>query len=115
MPPTPSDAIRKFYGWYIKGNYSDARKHKAQLRPYVTESCLAKAIKATDYDYFTQAQDGDDSWGTNVAVSVSSATNTRAVAMVTLGTGTFIDKLKITMVKQGGVWKIDNVANANPS
>jgi len=109
---TASDVIRQFYGWYIKGNYSDAKKHKTQLRRYVTESCLTKAIKADDYDYFTQAQDGDDSWGINVAVAVQSSTNTRTVALVTLGKGEFIDKLKITLVKQAGTWKIDNVANA---
>jgi hypothetical protein len=70
---------------------------------------MRKAIRATDYVYFIQAQDSDPSWGTNIAVTIISNNGTRAVARVILGDKTFENKLTVELLKTAGVWKINNV------
>jgi hypothetical protein len=107
-----ADVIRQFYSWYIKTGYPEPNTHRAQFRKFVTQACLRKAARADDYVYFTQAQDGDPSWATHIAVTITSSNGQKAVASVTLGKPSYTNKLKVQLVKEGGVWKIDNVDSA---
>ncbi|MDQ2974298.1 MAG: YbjP/YqhG family protein [Acidobacteriota bacterium] len=110
--PAPNGVARQFYAWFIKAGYPEPTTHKAQFRRYVTQACLKKAINADDYVYFTQAQDGDPSWGTHISVTVKSNNGERAVVLVTLGKPSVANKLKVQLVKENGAWKINDVDRA---
>ena len=109
VTPSPADVIRQFYAWFVKADYPEPNTHKSTFRRYVTDAGIRKAIKATDYVYFTQAQDSDPAWGTNIAVTITSSTATKTVARVKLGKAEFINDLTVELLKVGGVWKINNV------
>jgi hypothetical protein len=109
---SPEEIARQFYRWFFKAGSPEPSKHQAQFRRYVTQACLRRAINADDYVYFTQAQDGEPSWGTHITASKIATSAQRVVVSVTLGTPATANKLKVELVRERGVWKIDKVKAA---
>jgi hypothetical protein len=106
---TPEQVVRQFYRWYLNAGYPEPGKQKSRFRRYVTQGCLKKAIAAEDYVYFTQAQDGDPGWKNHIAVASAQIRGGKATTSVILTGNDFSDKLRIDLVQEKGVWKIDNV------
>lgn len=118
---SPEQTLQSFYKWYmheVVANHPPTRTSakvsaasSARLRTWFR----SKAGREWDADYFIDAQDYDDDWATNIAVSKAAIHGDRADLSVTLGPakksvnaiGQHV--LKIKMVKEAGGWKIDHV------
>jgi hypothetical protein len=118
LASNPSESIRSFYRWYVtelvaNRNPIDNRK---ELKRFVTERLLKeidrmkKGPDGLDGDYFVDAQDFDGLWAKNITVSDVKISGTKATADVLLaGKGDMRRRLQVSLVKDGGVWKVDKV------
>lgn len=120
VPPdsNPADSIRNFYRWYVteliaNRNPMDNRK---ELKRFATERLLKevdrmkKGPDGLDGDYFVDAQDFDDLWAKNIAVSDVKISGTKATADVLLtGKPDMRRRLQVFLVKDGDIWKVDKV------
>jgi Protein of unknown function (DUF3828) len=114
----PSDTIHSFYRWYVTeliANHNPMENRK-ELRRFTTERLLKeidrmkKGPDGLDGDYFVDAQDFDNLWAKNVTVSDVKMSGTKATAEVLLaGKGEMRRRLKISLVNDGGIWKVDKV------
>lgn len=114
---SPEQVTRDFYKWYIHAlnQNQDPIKQRQILSRYVTERLIReinRQIRANEYDadYFLSAQNWDKDWERNITVNAINSTPDRAASNVTLnGAGIPNYKLKVTLQKEAGVWKIDRV------
>lgn len=115
---TPEGVIRGFYSWYIKvfqTNEFPLTSQPAKMKKYISTRFYNEAKRAYDKgeydaDYFISGQDADPKWATNMTISKVTKTASTASAIVFFdGTGSFDHKLRITLVKEKGLWKIDRV------
>ena len=113
---TPESTIKGFYSWYIKElvkNKFPLTGQPTKLKQFITVRCYNENKKAYDNnlfdaDYFISAQDFDEKWATNVRISKVQITGNRATANVVLdGKGYFDSKLKLKLIKEKNIWKID--------
>lgn len=119
---TPEQATRLFYRWYL--TELDAERYpidgqrtkvKSKVSKRLGKWLYSKAYKDYGADYIIQAQDWDSQWKDNIAVSKASIKGNTARLTVTLsGRSTdspemYRNRLRITLLKEGGVWKIDRV------
>ncbi len=116
---SPEAVIRDFYKWYmhcLNQNTDPLEKQRATLRKYVTGRLLQEIDKVKngpdglDADPFLDAQDWDNDWEKNIAVSSVVSSKTIATAQVTLSGKVMASrKLKVTLKQERGAWKIDKV------
>lgn len=114
----PSDTIRSFYHWYVPllTTNHDPMKNRAAMKRFVTDRLLneiekmVKGPDGLDGDYFVDAQDFDNKWAKNIAISNVTIRGTKATADVLLtGSGEMNKQLSLDLVNTGGAWKIDKV------
>ena len=114
----PSDAIRGFYRWYVTALIANKQpmENRKEMKRFVTERLLSEIDKmkkgpdGLDGDYFLDAQDFDNLWAKNIAVSDLKVSGKNASAEVLLaGKGEMRRKLKVNLVSDGTAWKIDRV------
>lgn len=123
QPLTPEAALRKFYHWYVHAlnqNLEPLGKQKAALKKYLTRRLYLELVKRErrgeiDSDYFLDAQDWDHDWENNIAISKPSLHAGRAIALVDLTGREMSIKLRVTLKKEAGGWKIDKVSTGSPS
>ena len=123
---SPEIVLKEFYKWYIHAGSHDIdpfKTDKATLKKYVTVRFIREIERndklpegqGFDADYFLQTQDplpsseanNEAEWLKSITVSKVAIKATTATAIVT-----FLDaypKVKINLILEGGVWKIDNV------
>ena len=83
------------------------------MKQFITVRCYNENKKAYDNnefdaDYFISAQDFDEKWATNMKISNVKIKGNKATANVVLdGKGSFDSKLKLKLIKEKSVWKID--------
>ena len=113
---TPETTIKSFYAWYVREiskNKFPLTEQPTKLKKFITVRCYNENKRVYDKnefdaDYFIAAQDFDEKWATNVKVSNVKITGNKAVATVILdGKGTFDSKLKLKLIKEREIWKID--------
>lgn len=113
---TPETTIKGFYSWHVKEVSKDKfplAEQPTKMKQFITTRCYNENKKAYDNnkfdaDYFIQAQDFDNQWATNVKISNVRINRNRATANVILdGKGSFDSKLKLKLIKEKNVWKID--------
>ncbi len=114
----PSDAVRGFYRWYVTALIANKQpmENRKEMKRFVTERLLSEIDKmkkgpdGLDGDYFLDAQDFDNLWAKNIAVSDLKVSGKNASAEVLLaGKGEMRRKLKVNLVSDGTAWKIDRV------
>ena len=108
---SPEDVTRQFYNWYLHARFPEPkRSNMATFRKYVTQTFLKRAT-APDVDsvLFIAAQDTDDSWADNFTVSKATIHGQRATVQVALNGKEMKYSLRVTLRREGGVWKIDDV------
>jgi hypothetical protein len=118
---SPEIVLKEFYKWYIDSinHYQKATNPyeggRARLKKYVSVRYLRAIDRnekrppesdAFDADYFLLNQD-TSGYTSNIAVSKVVIKGTTATAVVTLNQ----DVLMVSLVQEGGVWKIDKVKN----
>ncbi len=109
--------VRAFYAFW--GKPDDAMKNRALMRFYTSRRLnrwlYSSAYEDYDSDYFLQAQDYDDDWN-QAHVRDARVSGNTARLLATLGSpkpankGLGEQKLRLKMVKEDGLWKIDAVA-----
>jgi hypothetical protein len=114
----PSDSIRHFYRWYVSELVANRNplENGKEMKRFATERLLKeidrmkKGPDGLDGDYFVDAQDFDDLWAKNITVSDVKIGGTKATAEVLLaGKGEMRRRLQVSLVKDGGNWKVDKV------
>ena len=124
---TPEAAVRLFYPWYL-GEMTKGHVPLTEdgMRDYVAEDTLRDIAfmmkrpnggkRGLQEDYFLSAKDYFDDWADHIAVSEVSIDGDAASALVALGDpaqGT--QRLALTLVREGGGWKISRVNKAAAS
>ena len=115
----PATAIRSFYHWYVTALIAnrDPMKNRVEMKRFVTDRLyneidkMVKGPEGLDGDYFVDAQDFDDKWAKNIAISNVKISAAKATADVVL-TGSekmMTKRLRLNLVNDGGAWKIDKV------
>jgi hypothetical protein len=113
---TPETTIKNFYSWYVKQLVNDKfplTDQPTKLKQFITVRCYKENKKdydndRFDADYFISAQDFDEKWATNIKISNVRINGGRATANVVLdGEGDFDSKLKLKLIKEKSIWKID--------
>jgi hypothetical protein len=86
----------------------------AKFRKYVTQRFLKRAM-APDVDsvLFIDAQDDDETWADNFSVSKATIRGQQATVQVNLNGKEMKYKLLVTLRRENGVWKIDNVKGSD--
>ena len=110
---------RGFYSFYLhelnKDNYIPL-KRKATALKYLTPQLYVNAPRLTrrmDADIFICAQDWDAGWEQNFTVGSVAIKGATANTLVTLPSGQDKTRIKVTLAKTAGGWRIDKVACVN--
>lgn len=113
---TPETTIKNFYSWYVREiskNKFPLAEQPTKMKQFITARCYNENKKAYDNnefdaDYFISAQDFDERWATNVKISNVKINGNKATANVVLdGKSSFDSKLKLKLIKEKSIWKID--------
>lgn len=110
-PAGPDQVVRQFYDWYLHARFPDPRKQNAaQFRKYVAANFLREAM-APDVDavLFIDAQDADPTWANHFTVSKATIRDQLATTHVILKGEKVHYTLRVTLRRENGAWKIDNV------
>src|SRR5712692_2521771 len=127
---SPEIVLKEFYKWYIHAGSHDIdplKKDKATLMKYVTVRFIREIERndklpegeGFDADYFLQTQDplpssqanNEADWLKSISVSKVALKGSTATAIVTFLDG--YPKVKVSLILEGGVWKIDKVKDAS--
>lgn len=127
---SPEVVLREFYKWYIHALSHDVdplKADKATLKKYVTLRFIREIERndklpegeGFDADYFLRTQDplpssdanNEADWLKSISVSKVALKATTATAVVTFLDG--YPKVKVGLVEEGGVWKIDDVKDGS--
>ena len=111
----PDEVVRRFYNWYLHaGMPNPERKNLATFRKYVAERLLKQQMDPdVDADLFVAAQDFDEAWKNNISVSMATTRGQQATVQVSLKGKQFSRKLRVTLRRENGAWKIDNVKGSD--
>lgn len=116
---SPGAVVKNFYEWYIRaidaGTDPFAKGRKTLLK-YVTLRFVKQIERAeasgADFDVFLYTQEFDSAWADNATVMSVRVKAATATAIVSFDATTNYPRVKVTMVKNAGIWKIDGVKNA---
>lgn len=113
---SPEAVIKAFYNGYIRstGKGLDPFGKTSTLKKHLTARLIKKQITAheasMDADYFLQSQEYHAEWENNFNISEPVIKGATATAFVTFPDD--YPRVKVTLRKAAGVWKIDDVQNA---
>ena len=124
---SPEVVLKEFYKWYIyaTNHYKEStdpyKAGKTTLKKYVTlrfiraierNEKLPEDADAFDADYFLLDQDTSGYTEKNISVSKVAVKGTTATAIVSFYRGD--DRgVKVSLIQEGGVWKIDKVKDGS--
>jgi hypothetical protein len=115
---TPEETIRAFYHWYmgiVIAGESPMQTKRSEIKQFVTTRFLNEIDRRTKEsnglgaDPFLQSQDTDNAWKSNIAVSNLKTTGSHATAAVKLKGKGLSRKLTVSLVREQGTWKLDQV------
>jgi len=125
----PNAVVEEFYKWYIHSvshQIDPFKAGKPTLQKYVTLRFMRKleriaremASGGYDGDYFLEAQRDypdspnlEDEWIKNMSTSKLVIKGPTAEVTISFGENGALAKERISLVQEGGAWKIDNVKN----
>ena len=114
-PVSPEAIVREFYDWYLHASYPEPKKSNlAKFRKYITQRFLKQAMDPeVDAVLFIDAQDADPAWANNISLSTATIRGQQAIVQVTLKGQGGPYKLRVTLRRESGAWKIDNVKGSD--
>jgi len=113
---SPEAVIKAFYNGYIRstGKGVDPFGKRSALKKHLTARLIKEQVTAheasQDADYFLHSPQYFPEWENNFNISKPEVTGATATTFVTFPDG--YSRVKITLRKAAGVWKIDHVQNA---
>jgi hypothetical protein len=111
----PELAAAQFYRWYLQSlaiNQDPLRLSPVQMSTYVSQGLISELKrrmrrKGLRADYFIQAQEYMDDWATDIRVVKPRILGNMATVVVVLGaTQETRRRLALTLIMDGGEWKI---------
>jgi len=121
---TPEQCTKVFYEWYLAQLAADkdpVSDDSPALKDRVATPLLRlierkrRSPDGMDADYFIQAQDYLDDWLVQVSVKPRTISKTTAKVDATLGEKPDTSrKLRVTLIRESGTWKISRVQAATP-
>jgi len=127
----PDVVAEEFYKWYIHSvshQIDPFKAGKTTLQKYVTPRFMRKlerieremASGGYDGDYFLEAQKDypdqpnlEDKWIKNMSTSKLVIKGATAAVTISFGENGVLAKERISLIQEGGVWKIDDVKSRN--
>jgi hypothetical protein len=114
---TPEGRVKNFYSWYLKSinDGQDPAKKRSVLTSHLSARLgkwfYSKAGQGLEADYFISSQEWNEAWADNIIILELEIGRTKAAVNVTLGSPKrdWDMPLKISLIKEGGTWKIDRV------
>jgi hypothetical protein len=113
---SPEEVTQQFYHWYLSAHLPNPkRSNMATFRKYCTQGLMKRAT-ARDVDsvVFIDAQDSDETWADNFTVSQATINGEKATIQVALNGKQMKYNLSVTLKREAGLWKIDNVKGSEP-
>lgn len=113
---SPEAVVKTFYNGYTRAlaKNVDPLGKNSTIKKHLSSKLTSKKIKAfgnkMEADYFFQSQEFDDGWVNNFTVSKPAVRGATATALVTFPQG--YPRVKVTLAKEAGAWKIRSVQNA---
>jgi hypothetical protein len=113
---SPEAVIKTFYNGYVRpsGKNAEPLGKSSPLGKLLSAQLTVKKIKAFERenqaDYFLQSQEWSDEWENKFTVSKALIKGATATAVVTFPQD--YPRVKVTLKKEGGEWKIFQVQNA---
>lgn len=127
----PDVFVEEFYKWYIHSvshQIDPLKAGKPTLQKYVTLRFMRKlerleremASGGYDGDYLLEAQKDypdqpnlEDEWIKNMSTSNLVVKGAAAAVTISFGENGALAKERISLIQEGGVWKIDDVKSGN--
>lgn len=119
--PTPAPAVQvnkdpktlalAFYEFYVDG-FPQIEDEGPAFAQFLTSRFFKEASKAEDYDPFLDAQDLDETWKGHVSAADPVINGDKATVDVLLNGKTFKWTMRVSLLMQKGVWKIDAISQA---
>ena len=127
----PDVVVEEFYKWYIHSvshQIDPLKTEKSTLQKYVTPRFMRKLERIEreitsggyDGDYFLEAQKDypdqpnlEDEWIKNMSIAKLVVKGTTATLSISFGENGALAKERISLIQQGGAWKIDDVKSGN--
>ena len=131
MGTPPNVVVEEFYKWYIhcvSHQIDPFKAGKTTLQKYVTPGFMRKleriaremASGGYDGDYFLEAQrdypdspNREDEWINNMSTSKLVIKGPTAAVTISFGDNGALAKERVSLIQEGGAWKIDEVKNGN--
>jgi uncharacterized phage protein gp47/JayE len=113
---SPETVIKIFYNGYVRpaGKNADSLGKNSPLKKHLSAHLTVKKIKTFERenqaDYFVQSQEWSDEWENKFTVSRAAIKGATATAVVTFPQD--YPRVKVTLKKEAGAWKIYQVINA---
>jgi len=113
---SPESVIKSFYNGYIRATAKGVEPlgKRSALRKYLTANIIRTQVDAyeasQEADYFLQSQEYEAKWENAFTISKPVISGGTATAIVDFPGG--YPRVRVTLKKQGGIWKIDRVRNA---
>ena len=113
---SPEAVIKAFYNGYIRitGKGREALGKKSVLKKHLTARLIKEQVTAyeasQEADYFLQSLRYHSEWENNFTLSKPIVNGATATATATFPGGS--PRVKVTLKKEAGAWKIDRVRNA---
>ena len=113
---SPETVIKTFYNGYVRpaSKNADPLGKNSPLKNYLSAQLTVKKIKGferqNEADYFVQSQEWSDDWENRFSVSKAVIKGATATAVVAFPQG--YPRVKVTLKKEAGAWKIYQVQNA---
>lgn len=120
---SPEMTSKAFYSWYLAAMNKDESpidERDPALNQYVTGQLinrihvLIKSPAQMNNDYFLQGPDYGDSWADHITALPFEVRGTHASGDVILGLPDDQQRLRLTLIDENGVWKIDEVEPVQP-
>jgi len=127
----PDVFVEEFYKWYIHSvshQIDPLQAGKPTLQKYITPRFMRKlerieremASGGYDGDYLLEAQKDypdqpnlEDEWIKNMSTSNLVVKGATAAVTISFGENGALAKERISLIQEGGVWKIDDVKSGN--
>lgn len=109
---SPEEVAQQFYDWYLHAHFPEPkRQNLSRFRKYVTQRFLRQQMAPdADADLFLgDTSDPDETWADNFRVSKAAIQGQRATVQVALNGSEAKYKLRVTLRRENGAWKIDGV------
>lgn len=121
-PNTPESRVKWFYSWYFKSindgkepskDVINSNLSKRFSRSYFSQGGHQPKSDSFDYDVFLNSQEWSEDWVDNMNVGKATIKGNTAVVKLKLSMtdDDFVLTLKVSLVKEAGVWKIDRVTS----